>query len=88
MKEFWIAPKINDPIDPVEASYYYAYDEKGDPTRLEIHVIEYAAYERLQKQNEILIETLRYIASDLCQQDNRDSGKEALEALKKVEDVR
>ena len=44
-RRWWIAPKLIDPIDPVEASYFYAYDEPGDPNRLEVEVVEASAFE-------------------------------------------
>lgn len=51
-REFWIAPKLYNPIDEVEAEYYVAFDLPGDPKRLEIHVIEYSAYQKLREERD------------------------------------
>jgi hypothetical protein len=64
-KEFWIAPKLINPIDPVEPSYFYAYDLIGDPKRLEMHVIEYSAFESLQQENAKLKEAVEVMQEAL-----------------------
>lgn len=53
-KQFWIAPKLYKPIDPVDAEYFVAYDRKGDPNGLEIHVIEHTALVDARAEVEIL----------------------------------
>ena len=51
-KEFWIEPKLHDPIEPTGAQFYYAYDMIGAPDNNEIHVIEYTAFQALQQKLE------------------------------------
>lgn len=60
-KEFWIAPEIQKPISDFIPMYRKAYDDKGDNGQ-EIHVIEYSAYEQLQKRFEEAKKILEFYA--------------------------
>lgn len=51
-KEFWI-----------QASNMIAHDDKPPIAKQLFHVIEYAAFEKLKKQNEIMREALSFYAS-------------------------
>lgn len=51
-KEFWI-----------QASNMIAHDDKPPTVKPCFHVIEYAAFEKLKKQNEIMREALSFYAS-------------------------
>ena len=46
-RRWWISPKLYSPTDPVEAEFYIAYDQKGDPARLEIETVKAEAYDKL-----------------------------------------
>lgn len=62
LKRWWIAPKLYKPADPVEAEYFIAYDQPGDPNRLEIEAVEVSAYEDLLRKLEDAEETLKWYA--------------------------
>lgn len=68
-REWWIAPKLYTPADPVEAEYFIAYDMPGDPARLEIHVIEKSAYDQLAKENQALRHEMRMQTTAINERD-------------------
>jgi len=60
-REFWVAPKLIEPIDPVEPAYFYAYDLPGNPKRIKIHVIEYRALQAEREAAAKLVEHFQFI---------------------------
>ena len=87
MKRFWISPKLYSPANPVEAEYYIAYDQPGDPKRLEIEVIEYSAYQRLERALEIAMKGLLNLKLYSKFDDDRYFFNKSSEALAEIEAI-
>lgn len=90
-KEFWVAPKLYTPADPVEAEYYVAYDMEGEPNRLEIHVIEYSAYKELERKLGVAEDHFKKIRDARLNNPNQEMGdlllyksEVAIEALAQI----
>jgi len=87
VKRWWIAPKLIDPIDPVEPSYFYAYDLPGAPSRLEIEVVSRADYDSLfsrYEHSETKVQWLLHDSQKLVKE--RDELKAVLKALSERHD--